>query len=216
MEYKYILFDLDGTLTDSAIGITNSIMYALKHFEIIIEDRSELYNLVGPPLYDTFFNYFNLTEEESYLAVELFREYYNEKGMFENLVYPGISKLLINLKKKDKKLILATSKPTYYAEKILKHFDLLKYFDFVAGSNLDGTCREKGEIIQFALDSCNITESSNAIMIGDRKHDVIGARKCKIKSIGVLYGYGDKNELEDAGPDYLVETVEELENLLNN
>jgi len=216
MEYKYILFDLDGTLTDSAIGITNSIMYALKHFEILIEDRSELYKLVGPPLYDTFFNYFNFTEEESYLAIELFREYYNEKGMFENLVYPGIPKLLLNLKKKDKKLILATSKPTYYAEKILKHFDLLKYFDFVAGSNLDGTCREKGEIIQFSLDSCNITESSNAIMIGDRKHDVIGASKCKIKSIGVLYGYGDKNELEDAGPDYLVETVEELENLLNN
>ncbi len=214
-KYNYILFDLDGTLTDSAPGITNSIMYALKHFGIRIEDRLELYKFVGPPLHDTFSKYFHFTEEETNEAITLYREYFTEKGMFENVVYQGIPPLLKNLKASDKKLILATSKPTQFAEKILEHFDLLKYFDFVVGSNLDGTRRDKGEIIRFVLEHYNITECGNVVMIGDREHDVIGARNCGIKSIGVLYGYGDKQELEDAGADYIAQTVEELEHLLS-
>ena len=212
MEYKYILFDLDGTLTDLAIGITNSIMYALRYFGIIKVERSELTSLIGPPLNDAFLNYFSFTQEEAKKAVELYREYYSEKGIYENEVYPGICEMLINLKSKNKKFILATTKPICYAEKILKHFNLLEYFDFIAGSNMDGSRSDKSEIIQFAIDSLHITEKREVVMVGDRKHDVIGSRKCNIKSIGVLYGYGDKNELE--GADFIVETVSELGSIL--
>ena len=214
MEFNYILFDLDGTLTDSALGITNSIMYALKQFGIFIKDPSVLNDLVGPPLLDAFLNRFKLSEQDANRAIGYYREYYSDRGIFENVVYAGIPELLFKLKNEEKKIILATTKPIYYAEKILAYFDLMKYFDFVAGSNLDGSRQDKGEVIQYAIDQMHIMEKQKVVMVGDRKHDIIGAKKCDIKSIGVLYGYGYKRELKEAGSDIIVETVAQLEGVL--
>lgn len=214
MRYQYVLFDLDGTLTDPAVGITNSIMHALKQYGITVKERSELYKFIGPPLVDSFNKYFGFSQEQANRAVDLYREYFGTKGMLENKVYTGVPEILEKLKNEGKTLVIATSKPTYYAKQILEYFDLLKYFVFVAGSNMDGTRRAKGEVIQFAIDSCKITKLEECIMVGDREHDIIGAKECNIDSVGVLYGYGDKEELEKAGADYIVEMVEGINCLL--
>lgn len=207
MSYECILFDLDGTLTDPAVGITNSIMYALKKYGIEIGDKKELYKFIGPPLWDSFENYYGFSKEEAKTAVEYYREYYRDKGIFENLVYDGFEDLLKTLKDNNRILIVATSKPKVFATQILEHFDIAKYFTFIAGSNLDGTRVKKGEVIKYALESCNITDLSKAIMVGDREHDIIGAKEAGICSMGVLFGYGDRNELEKAGADFIVDTV---------
>ena len=207
MKYKNILFDLDGTITDPGIGITNSVMYALKKYGIEVNDRTQLYKFIGPPLIDSFMNYYGFSKDEAKIAVEYYREYYREKGIFENLVYDGFEDLLKRFKDNNKILIVATSKPEVFAKQILVHFDIFEYFTYVAGSNLDGTRVKKDEVIKYALESCNVTDLSKAIMIGDRKHDVIGAKKAGVDSIGILYGYGSKKELEEAGADYIVDTV---------
>jgi phosphoglycolate phosphatase len=214
MGYEYILFDLDGTLTDSGIGITNSVMYALQKYGIEVSDRNQLYKFVGPPLLDSFEKFYGFSKEEAKTAVEYFREYYRDKGIFENLVYDGFQDLLKSLKDKRKILIVATSKSEVFAKQILEHFDIAKYFTYIAGSNLDGTRVKKGEVIKYALESCNIIDLSKAIMIGDREHDIIGAKEVGISSIGVLFGYGDRNELEKAGADFIVDTVEDIGKVL--
>lgn len=214
MKYEYILFDLDGTITDSGIGIVNSVLYALKKYDIEVSNRSELYKFVGPPLADSFENYYGLSKEEAKKAVEYYREYYREKGIFENLVYDGLEYLLKTLKDNNKTLIVATSKPQVFAKQILEHFNIAKYFTYIAGSNLDGTRIKKGEVIKYALESCNIIDLSKAIMVGDREHDIIGAKQVGINSIGVLYGYGDRNELEKAGANFIVDTVIDIEKVL--
>lgn len=214
MGYEYILFDLDGTLTDPAIGITNSVMYALKKYGIEVSDRSELYKFIGPPLRDSFENYYGFSKEESKMAVEYYREYYRDKGIFENLVYDGLEDLLKTLKDNSKILIVATSKPEVFAKQILEHFNIAKYFTYIAGSNLDGTRVKKYEVIKYALESCNVIDLAKAIMIGDREHDIIGAKEAGINSIGVLFGYGDRNELEKAGADIIVETVSDIGKIL--
>ncbi len=210
MRFEYILFDLDGTLTDPAIGITNSVMYALKKYGIDVSVRKELYKFIGPPLLDSFEKYYGFSKEEAKTAVEYYREYYGDKGMFENLVYYGFDDLLKELKNNDKMLIVATSKPEVFAKQILEHFDIAKYFTYIAGSNLDGTRVKKCEVIRYALKSCNITDFSKAIMIGDREHDIIGAKDVGISSIGVLFGYGSRDELEEAGADFIVSTVKDI------
>ena len=214
MGYEYILFDLDGTLTDPAIGITNSVMYALKKYGIEVSDRRELYKFIGPPLSDSFENYYGFSKEEAKTAVEYYREYYRDKGIFENLVYDELEDLLKTLKNNSKILIVATSKPEVFAKQILEHFNIAKYFTYIAGSNLDGTRVKKGEVIKYALESCNIIDLSKVIMIGDRKHDIIGAKEVGISSIGVLFGYGDRNELEKAGADFIVDTVANIGEIL--
>ncbi len=214
MRYEYVLFDLDGTLTDPATGITNSIMYALKKYSIEVNDRCELYKFIGPPLWDSFEKYYGFSKDEANTAVEYYREYYRDKGIFENFVYEGLEDLLKKLNDKNMTLIVATSKPEVFANQILEHFDIAKYFTYVAGSNLDGTRIKKDEVIKYALQSCSIKDLSKAIMIGDREFDVIGAKKAGIKSIGVLYGYGDRSELENAGADYIVDTVADIEKVL--
>ncbi|MDD2362671.1 MAG: HAD family hydrolase [Oscillospiraceae bacterium] len=208
--FNYILFDLDGTLTDPALGITNSIIHSLKKFNIEVEDRKELYGFIGPPLTDSYMKYFGFSMDEATKAIDYYREYYKDKGIYENIVYNGVDNLLKVLKEKGKTLILATSKPEVFAKRILLHFDLGKYFDFVAGSNLDGTRVKKDEVISYALKSCDISDLSDCVMIGDREHDVIGAKKTGIHSIGVLYGYGAKEDLENAGAEYIAQTVEDL------
>jgi len=216
MGFQYILFDLDGTLTDPATGITNSIMYSLNKYGIKVNDRSELYSFIGPPLQKSFEKFYGFSEEEAKKAVEYYREYYRDKGIFENKVYDGIRELLQLLKERKRTIILATSKPELYAKQILEHFQLSSYFDFIAGSELDGRRVNKDEVICYALNGCNIYDLSKVIMIGDREYDVFGAHKQGIKSIGVLYGYGDRNELENAGADYILETVADLINFFLN
>lgn len=208
--YETILFDLDGTLTDPGIGITNSVWYALEKYNIAVKEREELYCFIGPPLIDSFQKYYGFSLEQAREAVDYYRKYFTEKGMFENEVYEGIETLLGQLKSAGKTLLVATSKPEVFAKKILAHFNLDQYFDFIAGATLDETRVKKAEVIEYVLDSCGIKELSKVVMVGDREHDVIGAKKVGIDCIGVLFGYGSKEELEQAGADYIAETVGDI------
>lgn len=215
-EYKYVLFDLDGTLTDSALGITNSAAYALKKYGIDIADNNELLKFIGPPLHESFKNFYGFSEDESVQAVKYFREYYNDKGIFENTVYDGIPQLLETLSEAGRTPVVATSKAELFAARIIEHFNLDKYFAYVAGGNMDGTRTRKDEVIEYALKSAGVTDKSAVIMIGDRHHDILGAKKAGIDSIGVLYGYGSREELENAGADFIAPTVSDIEHLLLN
>lgn len=208
--YQYILFDLDGTLTDPGIGITNSVMYALKKFQIEVEDRTTLYKFIGPPLKASFEKYYGFSKEESELALQYYREYFKPKGLYENQVYKGVRELLTELKSRNKTLILATSKPEEFAIEILKHFDLYPYFDFVAGATMDSSRVKKVDVILYALQSYGVSDLSSAIMIGDREHDILGAKQVGLDSIGVLYGYGDYEELKGAGATYIAENTEDI------
>ena len=209
--YDVILFDLDGTLTDPGSGITNSVAYALKKYNIEVEDKTTLYKFIGPPLADSFIKYYGFSKEDAAQAIEYYREYYRSVGIYENEVYNGIEELLKNLQNKNKQLIVATSKPEIFAKEVLKHFGLDKYFLYIAGGNLDGTRTVKAEVIEYALCENGITDKSKAVMVGDREHDIIGAKANGIDSIGVLFGYGDRNELEAADATYIAKTVEEIE-----
>ena len=208
--YKYILFDLDGTLTDPGIGITNSVMYALKKFNIDVEDRATLYKFIGPPLLESFEKYYGFSKEESELALTYYREYFTPKGLYENEVYEGIEAVLTELKSRKKVLIVATSKPEAFAVEILQHFHLDRYFDFIAGATMDEKRTKKADVIAYALEQCKITDKASAIMIGDREHDVLGAKQVGLDSVGVLYGYGNYEELENAGATYIVENPGEI------
>lgn len=212
--YDVILFDLDGTLTDSSPGIINSIIYALKKYSISVENTDDLRKFLGPPLHESFRDFYGFDDEKSMEAVKFYREYFSTKGLLENDVYSGITDLLEDLTKNGKKLIVATSKPQQFTDRIMEHFDLAKYFEFIAGSNMDGTCSKKAEVIEYALGNCNVTDKSKAVMIGDRKHDIIGAKAIGIDSIGVEYGYGDYDELSAAGATYIVKSVDELREML--
>ena len=203
--YKFALFDLDGTLTDPGIGITNSVMHALKRMNIPVGERNEYYKFIGPPLLDSFREYYGLSDEGAKLGVTYYREYFAEKGIFENDVYPGIVDTLDYLVKHNITLCVATSKPEPYAKQILEHFNLSKYFSFIGGSTMDETRTDKAEVIQYVLKQAGINNLKDVIMIGDREHDMIGAAKNHLDSVGVLYGYGDREELENAGAKYVVE-----------
>ncbi|AIQ52669.1 HAD family hydrolase [Paenibacillus sp. FSL R7-0331] len=208
-ELKHILFDLDGTLTDPKEGITRCVEYALNKFGITVEHLDLLLPYIGPPLYDSFVQIQGLTEEQAAQAVIYYRERYSTVGMFENAVIPGIPELLEALQAKGYTLYVATSKPTVFAEQILKHYGLDKYFRHVGGSNLDGTRSKKAEVIRYVLEQGGITPEE-AVMIGDREHDIIGAKACGVASIGVLVGYGSEAELSASGADYIAATVEEI------
>lgn len=212
--YDIVLFDLDGTLTDPAIGITNSVMHSLTKYGIDVADRTELYKFIGPPLHESFEKYYGFSNEEALRAVEYYREYYKVKGIFENSVYDGIEDLLKKLTDNGQKVILATSKPEVFAKEILEHFGLSKYFAYAAGANLDGSRTNKAEVIEYALKEGGVTDKSAVVMIGDREHDIIGANKNGIDSIGVLFGYGSREELENAGASYIAETVEDIAKLI--
>lgn len=208
-----VLFDLDGTLSDPKIGITKSVQYSLKKYNIEIDDLSELEKFIGPPLKESYIKYFSFSESESIAAIDYYREYFSEQGMYENTLYPGIADLLQSLKDKGVTIALATSKPTFFAEKILQHFEIDQFFTEIVGSNMDNTRTDKRSIIDYALGKLNKSHSSS-IMIGDRKHDLIGARSNSVGTIGVLYGYGSEEEIAKENPDYIVGTVSELETTL--
>ena len=204
---KYLLFDLDGTLTDPFTGITRSVQHALKHYGIIENDLSLLAPFIGPPLIDSFRERYHFSEEQAKEAINYYREYFTEKGWCENKVYPGIPELLKHLQEAGRKLYVATSKPTPFAEKILDYFNLSHYFERIEGSSLDHTKMRKTEIIQYLLAQAGITEKGKTIMVGDRKHDVIGAHEVGVECVGVLYGYGSREELISTGAEYFVRWV---------
>lgn len=208
MRYDAVLFDLDGTLTESGIGITRSVAYALQKHGIVERDQKKLDRFVGPPLIDSFMGYYGFSAPQARQAVEDYREYYAVKGIFENRVYNGVIPLLEGLNAAGVRCVLATSKPELYAVQILEHFGLLPYFSAVAGATMDERRTAKAEVIAYALQK--LPEGCRAVMVGDRKHDILGARVNGLRSIGVLYGYGSREELEAAGADALVETPEEI------
>ncbi len=212
--YELILFDLDGTLTDPAEGITNSVEYALNKMGINIENKRDLYKFIGPPLLESFQNFCNFNKEDSKQALTYYREYFKEKGMLENVVYDGIDNMLKTLKNNGKRLCVATSKPEPFAINILEYFGLSKYFEFIAGSNMDGTRAKKNEVIDYCLSHCKFLDKSKVVMIGDREHDIIGANKCSVDSIGVLFGYGSREELESASATYIAQTVNDIEKII--
>ena len=215
MEKSYILFDLDGTLTDPGMGITNSVMYALARFGITVTDRSELYRFIGPPLMDSFMEYYGLTEEQAVEAVRVYRKYFADRGWAENAVYGGIEALLADLVAAGKILLVATSKPQIFAERILTHFGLDKYFTHICGVALQAPRGySKADVIRDALDRAGVSDVSAAVMVGDRHHDIDGAKAVGMESVGVLYGYGDRAEHEAAGADAIAESVAELKAML--
>ena len=209
-KYKYCLFDLDGTLTDPGIGITNSVMYALSKYGISVTDRKELYPFIGPPLPDSFRKYFGFTEAQALQAVEYYRENFRSRGIFENTLYPDIPGLLKDLREKHAVICLATSKPFEFAELILKHFDLYRYFDHIGAADMDGRVSRKADVIARLLGQIGDIDRSSVLMTGDRDQDIEGAKANRIKSAGVLWGYGSYEELRDAGADYLIKEPAEL------
>ncbi|MBE6036009.1 MAG: HAD family hydrolase [Clostridiales bacterium] len=231
--YDIVLFDLDGTLTDSAPGITNSVAYALQHWGIEVEDKSQLRPFIGPPLRESFQKFYGFSEEDAELAVKYYREVFSVKGLFENSVYEGIPELLEKIKASGRKIVLATSKPEVFAVRILEHFGLAPYFDLTAGAVMDGTRDSKASVITYALQQFGLTAEALAaeagipadspeaaalldaakekvIMVGDREHDVLGAAENDLACIGVLYGFGDRAELEAAGAKYIAETPADI------
>lgn len=210
---EYILFDLDGTLTDPKEGITRCVKYAIEESGRKAPSLSELEIFIGPPLKEQFKSYLSCDDKEGEWLLFKYRERFSATGLFENEIYEGIEELLSELKKRGRKIALATSKPTVYSEKILEHFNILKYFDEVVGSELSGARVEKEEVIKEVLSRLN-PDLSKTVMVGDRKFDIIAAKKIGIKSVGVKYGYAQKKELENEAPDYIAETVSDLRDIL--
>ncbi|MGA3676356.1 HAD family hydrolase [Lysinibacillus agricola] len=214
-KYSVVLFDLDGTLSDPKIGITKSVQYALQKAGIEVSNLDVLESFIGPPLQVSFREIYGFNDAQIEQAISDYRERFTERGMFENKLYENIPALLADLKQKGYILAIATSKPTLFAEQILKYFNLEHFFDLVAGSNLDGTRSAKGEIIAFVRDHFNEVDNNQFMMIGDRKYDIVGAHENQIDSIGVTYGYGSLEELTDAQATYIVNSVNEIKELLS-
>lgn len=211
--YQYILFDLDGTLIDSEEGITESAAYALSKFGII-EAPKNLRHFIGPPLFRSFSLFYGFDEEKSAKAVEYYREYFGEKGVYMNTVYEGVKTLLQDLRDADKTLILATSKYEYYAKMILDDLGFSPYFAFAAGSLKDGGRGTKAEVISYVLNEMNVSDLSSAVMIGDRMHDIEGAQTVGIDSVGVLWGFGSREELTSHGATYIAQDTDALAEIL--
>lgn len=210
---KTILFDLDGTLTDSGEGIINCALLALEHFELPLPDRETMGAFVGPPLHETFIK-FGVPADKADEAVEVYRSRYIPTGMFENTPYPGVEELLKTLKEKGHKLLIATSKPEWMAVDILKHFDLAKYFDCICGATMDTSRTSKEDVIAYLLEQNGSAE--NMIMVGDTKYDVTGSKMHNIPCIGVSWGYGSVEEMQAAGAITIAHTVNELLLYLEN
>jgi phosphoglycolate phosphatase len=212
---KICLFDLDGTLTDPALGISKSYQKALAAFGIA-EELPNLTRFIGPPLRGVFSEVYGLSAEETERAVAEFRKYFATTGLYENEVYPGIIEMLQRLREVDITMAVATSKVTEYTQRILEHFKLAEYFAFVSGDEMDGSQTKNGkqEIIRLAWEALDPARKITTVMIGDREHDILGAKANNLASIGVTWGYGSRAELEAAGADWIVDTPGELVELL--
>ncbi|TWI57557.1 phosphoglycolate phosphatase [Pseudomonas duriflava] len=209
MHYSHLLFDLDGTLTDPKLGITRSIQYALAQMGVDEPNLDNLIHFIGPPLHGAFMETYGFTSEEAWQAIEHYRERFREEGLYENFPYPGIHELLAELQATERKLYVVTSKPWIYANEILRHFELTGYFKAVYGSELDGTHSDKADLIGHVLETEQLA-AETCLMIGDRKHDLIGARHNSVEAAGVCYGYGGRAELDAEAPAYVFETLEDL------
>ena len=211
--FDTILFDLDGTLTDPKEGITKSVQYALEKMGVYEPNLENLVRFIGPPLVDSFSEFYGFNSDDAIRAVGFYRERFTNIGIYENRLIDGIPNLLENLKQSGKTIALATSKPHVYASRILDNFDLSDYFDVIVGAEFDGTRNEKKEVIEEVLRQ--LPDSQSPVMVGDRRQDVIGAKLCDIPCIGVRFGYAEENELENAGADFIASTISDLQNLLN-
>ena len=214
MKYKYVLFDLDGTLTDPYMGITNSIFHSLKYYpHINAPEREVLKPFIGPPLYASYMKYFGMDKKTAEQAVEHYREYYRVKGKLENELYDGIKALLEELKSCGARVVMATSKPKVFACEIAEHFEIMQYFDYICGSTLDGSFIEKADIIAHVMRECGFN-NDDTVMIGDTVFDIEGAKANRIDSIAVRYGYGDIAALEKSGANAVLDSVKELRQYL--
>lgn len=213
-QYRTIFFDLDGTLTDSGPGILNSVRYALQRLGCPVPGPEVLNRFIGPPLLDSFRTYCGLGEEAARRGTQYYREYFRDKGIFENSVYEGIPALLADLRAAGKTVAVATSKPEEFARRILEHFGLIGYFDYVAGATMDETRLTKSAVLAYALEAMGITDKADVVMVGDREHDVLGAQAVGLDCIGVLYGYGDRAEHEAAGATAIADDVAALRAML--
>ncbi|MGN0479587.1 MAG: HAD hydrolase-like protein [Hominenteromicrobium sp.] len=210
----WILFDLDGTLTDSGEGVMKSVRFALDRMGFPNEPDSALRRFIGPPLHKSFMNFYGFSEEKAFEAVETMRIRYREKGVYENSLYPGMKEMLFRLRDAGAALCVATSKPAYFTEIILKQHGIHGLFTHIVGANLDGTLTDKTEVIREVLRRIGNTSEARIYMVGDREFDMIGAQNCGIPGIGAYFGYAEPGELERAGAAYTVQTVAELETLL--
>ena len=217
-DYPYLLFDLDGTLTDPEEGITKCVQYALEASGIKEPDRKKLDCFIGPPLVDSFQEFYGMNLEQALAATEKYRERFRTVGLYENAVFPGIPELLSDLKKAGRILGVATSKPDNFAHQILDHFELSGYFTVICGASLDHQVRStKADVIRQALSELEITPEEaekKVLMIGDRKHDIIGAAEAGIRCLGVEYGYAEPGELEEYKAWCVVPTVEKMKEVL--
>lgn len=212
--YDTIFFDLDGTLSDSKVGIIRCLQYSLAKFNIRENNIEKLTRCIGPSLSYTYREWYGLSQEQAKQATEFYRERFEEKGIRENFLFDGVLALVRDLHAAGKKLILATAKPTVHAQRILEHQNIAGYFTEIVGSNLDGTRGDKSEVIAFALTKIGGVNGRKIVMVGDRQHDILGARENNLPVIGVGYGYGTLTEITAAKPDTIVNTVEELRNIL--
>lgn len=206
---KTILFDLDGTLTDPALGITNAVQHALHYYDIE-ETYDNLLKFIGPPLVDCFMEMYDFNKKKAEQAVVYYREYFSVTGLFENKVYPEMENFLNQLKQDGYQLAVATSKPEIFANQIMDHFNLSQYFTAIYGATLDGKISRKADVIAYALQELNIEDKNKVIMVGDRQHDIIGAHENHIKAIGVLYGYGNIDEMKEYQADWIVDNLKQL------
>tara|TARA_Y100000739_G_C20554524_1_gene439921 strand:+ start:273 stop:917 length:645 start_codon:yes stop_codon:yes gene_type:complete len=206
MKNHFVLFDLDGTLTDSSKGIVNSILYALDKMGVKEEDSGRLRSYVGPSLNETFRNNYFSNDKDCQQAIKLYREYYAKKGIFENTLYKDILQVLKTITDSGGVIALATAKPSYFAKIIINHFGINNYFNSIVGSHLRGTRTDKNDIIFEVLDQLGFPDSKDVYMVGDRKYDVLGGKSHGLKTIGVEYGYGTDGELLKASPDFIIQS----------
>ena len=211
--YTHLFLDLDGTLSDSAPGIVRSAQYALEAFGIHVDNLDDLLCFVGPPLEESFQEFYHLTPSQADEAIKVYRRRYEKIGVFENALYPGIPQFLDKARQAGKVLMVATSKPQRMADLVLSHFGIADRFAFVGGRE-DSSRRTKEEVIRYVMKENSLTRTEDIVMIGDRKHDVLGAKAVGLDSVGVLYGYGSRDEFQAAGATYIVDTLKELEELL--
>lgn len=215
MAWNTILFDLDGTLTDPAEGITKAVEAALNHYGITVADRAALHKFIGPPLDESFPEFYGFDAAQTAEATEVFRAYFDRQGWRENIPYPGVEDMLRDLRAAGKQLLVATSKPEVFALRIIEHFGLARYFDHICGAPMDNQeGAKKAAVIRDALRRAGVEDLSIAVMVGDRRHDIDGARQAGLEAVGVLWGYGDLQELEASHPVHIVESFDGLKRVL--
>ncbi len=214
-KYTTVLFDLDGTLVDSGIGVSSSVAYALEKMGITPPPRNELFKFIGPPLVQSFKEFCGFDAETTDLAIRYYREYYRGKGIFECTIYDGVIELLKSLKEKGYKIALATSKPENFSKIVVENKGILLYLDYLGAASIDEKTRATKEaVVEYTLELCSEKDKSKIVMIGDRHFDINGAKKHLLDSIGVTYGYGSREELKEAGATYIVNTTKEIDEIL--